>query len=486
MTSKAKNLLVLMSDEHRRDAMGCMGHPLVKTPHLDALAARGTVFENAYTPSPMCVPTRAAVACGDYVHRTGYWDSATPYDGKRPSWMRQIRDQGVDVTSIGKLHYRSTEDDNGFTREILPMHVVGGVGWAIGLLRDDPPAYDSARELADDVGIGSTTYTDYDLAITDAAEAWIAGKSGADSPWIGFVSLVSPHYPLTCPQAFYDLYDPADIDLPVGYEDGRVPDHSELKNVLGFFDYDRYFDGARMRQAKAAYYGLVSFMDDCVGRVLGALEASGQANDTVVVYVSDHGDMLGDHGFWTKQVMYESSAGVPMILAGPDVPAGTRVTTGTSLLDLAATAYEVTGTTPPDEKRPGTSLRVVASRPDDPDRTILSEYHDGGSTTGTFMVRWDRWKYVYYVDHAPQLFDLEADPKECHDLVSSGGTDPDVASALLEGERRLRSICDPETVNRQCFEDQARRIEALGGRQACKSAYVFNHTPAPSADKGTG
>ncbi|MDD9978211.1 MAG: sulfatase-like hydrolase/transferase, partial [Boseongicola sp.] len=136
------NLLIIMSDEHRRDAMGCMGHPVVKTPNLDRLAARGTVFENAYTPSPMCVPTRAAVACGDHVHAIRHWDSATPYDGRIRSWMHHLRDAGVETTSIGKLHFRSGKDDNGFSEELLPMHVVGGVGWAVGLLRENPPAYD--------------------------------------------------------------------------------------------------------------------------------------------------------------------------------------------------------------------------------------------------------------------------------------------------------------------------------------------------------
>ena len=98
------NLLILVSDEHRKDAIGCVGHPLVKAPNLDALAERGTLFETAYTPSPMCVPTRAAMACGDHVHRTGFWDSATAYDGSQRSWMHQLRDAGVPVTSIGKLH----------------------------------------------------------------------------------------------------------------------------------------------------------------------------------------------------------------------------------------------------------------------------------------------------------------------------------------------------------------------------------------------
>ncbi|QGX98426.1 choline-sulfatase [Roseovarius faecimaris] len=470
------NLLILISDEHRRDAMGCAGHKLVKTPNLDALAARGALFENAYTPCPMCVPTRAALACGDYVHRTGYWDSATPYDGTQRSWMHELREAGRDVVSIGKLHFRSGEDDNGFSEEILPMHVVGGVGWAIGLLREEPPDYDAAAELAGDVGRGASSYTDYDLMITQAAEAWLGDRARKQRPWAAFVSLVSPHYPLKAPQDWYDLYDPETVDLPVGY--AAEADHPELRHLRRFFKYQEYFDAQRMREARAAYYGLTSFMDDCLGRVLHALEDSGQAEDTLILYVSDHGEMLGDHGYWTKQVMYEASAGVPMILAGPGVPPRRRVRSGASLLDIAATAREVAGL-PARAERPGQSLRALAQAPDDPDRTVFSEYHDGGSSTGTFMIRWDRWKYVHYVGYAPQLFDLETDPQEFQDLAPRAAREPHIAAILAEGRARLQRICDPDVVNARCFADQKARIEELGGVDACRNAYVFNHTPAP-------
>ncbi len=481
-TKSQKNLLIIISDEHRKDAMGCVGHGVVKTPNLDALAARGAVFENAYTASPMCVPTRASLACGDHVHNIGHWDSATPYDGKVRSWMRQLRDQDVKVTSIGKLHFRSDEDDNGFTEEIIPMHVVGGVGWTVGLLRENPPDYTSAAELAGDVGAGDSSYTDYDLAITAAAENWLEAQKGSEKPWAAFVSLVSPHYPLTAPQEFYDMYAPANVDLPVGYGEHMSPDHSELKNIKKFFDYDRYFDEQKMREAKVAYYGLTSFMDDCVGRVLAALDASGQADDTVVIYVSDHGDMMGDQGYWTKQVMYEASVGVPMIAAGPGIPAGRRVKTGTTLLDIAATAVDVTGVTPDAQSTalPGVSLLDIANQLDDTDRTIFSEYHDGGSTTGTFMVRWGHWKFVYYVDHAPQLFDLVADPHELINLAVEGVNDLAVQAAWQESEKRLRAICDPEKVNALCFADQKRRIAELGGEETCATGYSFNHTPTPT------
>ena len=473
--STENNLLIIMSDEHRRDAMGTMGHPVVLTPHLDALGASGAVFENAYTPSPMCVPARAAIACGDYVHRIRHWDSATPYDGGHRSWMHALRDAGVEVVSIGKLHFRSTDDDYGFRYELLPMHVVDGVGWPVGLLRKSPPPYDAAAELARDVGTGETDYTRYDRAVTQAAVDWLTDQAGKSEKWAAFVSLVSPHYPLIAPDPFAAFYDHANIDEPIAYAADARPQHPELDRVAAFYDYDRFFDAKRVPQARAAYYGLVSFMDACVGQILGALEASGQADETLVIYVSDHGDMLGDHGFWTKQVMYEGSAGVPMIISGPGVEAGRRVTTAASLLDLAPTATEVTASKAWDG--PGRSLLNNASDEDDSDRTVFSEYHDGGSTTGTFMVRWSHWKYVHYVNEAPQLFDLEKDPQELDDLGLADG--PAARAARAEGNRRLRLICDPDAVDRLCFQDQRRRIDELGGEAACRNARAFNHTPAP-------
>ena len=467
------NFLVIISDEHRKDALGCAWHPIVQTPHLDRLAARGTRFTNAYTSSPMCVPTRAALACGDHVHRTGFWDSATPYDGSAATWMHRVRDAGHEMVSIGKLHFRSGEDDNGFSEEILPMHVVGGVGWMAALLREDPPAYDAAAELAADSGPGSSSYTDYDLAITAAATDWIAARRNAERPWAAFVSLVSPHFPLRAPPEFYNLYADADFDL----EPQQLPDHPEIRNLARFFDYERHFTAETRHAAMAGYFGLTSFLDDCVGEILATLEESGQAEDTVILYLSDHGELLGDKGMWTKQVMYEASAGIPMILAGPGVPDGILRNTAASIVDVAATALDVMLDTS-DDSSPGLSLRRLAQDPDDADRTVLCEYHDGGSTTGAFMVRWGDWKYVCYPGMPPQLFNLAEDPSEDHDLGSD--VSQRAAAARAEGAARLAAICDADAVNRQCFADQAARIEALGGIDVCRNAHLFNHTPTPA------
>ena len=269
------------------------------------------------------------------------------------------------------------------------------------------------------------------------------------------------------------MYDPDDMPLPVR----SVPLHPELQNIRDFFHYDDHFDERKTKEALAAYYGLTSFMDDCVGKVLRALEESSQAENTVVLYVSDHGDMMGDQGFWTKQVMYEASAGVPMIAAGPNVPIGREIATCTSLTDIAATAKEIADLAQSSEL-PGKSLRNIANETYDKDRTGFSEYHDGGSKTGAFMVRWGDWKYVHYVGHRPQLFNLTDDPNELIDLAS--GSSREIKEALIEGERRLRAICDPEEVNARAFSDQRKKIAELGGEEACRTAFVFNHTPTPT------
>ena len=163
-------------------------------------------------------------------------------------------------------------------------------------------------------------------------------------------------------------------------------------------------------------------------------------------------------------------------MAGPEVPDGHECTTSAAFVDISATALDMFGLAP-DTEAPGRSLRELASLPDDPDRTVFAEYHDGGSSTGAFMVRWRDWKYVHYTGLPPQLFDLQADPHELVDL----GTDTSQRAVVAreDGARRLAAICDADAVNARCFADQEKRIEALGGREACRNAYLFNHTPTP-------
>ena len=470
------NVLFLMSDEHSREMLGCYGNPSVQTPNLDRLAASGTRFENAYTPSPVCVSARASLATGRWVHDTGVWSSAEPYTGTLPSWGHALIEKGHRIDSIGKLHYRSSGDANGFDREYLPMHVRNGIGWVKGLLRDPLPSYqEGTRELAAQVGAAETAYARYDREVCEAACGWIA-RDGLEQerPWVLFVSFVSPHYPLQAPPSFYGLYSPDDVGTPRCPHE--LPSHPVLSEMYRFYDYDRHFTGSSALEARIGYYGLCSFVDYLAGRVLEALAACGLTDSTRIIYTSDHGELLGNHGMWTKMLMYEESAGIPLIISGPGIPVGKTVSVPVSLVDCYPTIIESVqdAINQEDASRPGRSLVALAGG-EEPDRTILSEYHDGGAPTGYFMIRRDEWKYVHYAGAEAQLFNLRDDPFEENDL----GCDPAHRGIRSDCETELRSILDPDAVNRRAFSDQARRIQSLGGRDAIlgMSGQAFGYTP---------
>lgn len=472
------NILVILDDEHQRGILGCYGDRFARTPHLDRLAARGALFTDAYTPSPICVPARASLHTGRHVHQVGAWDSAEPYRGEVRSWAHRLRRAGREVVSVGKLHFRSTEDDNGFTREVEPLHVKDGIGWARALLRREPPVSLDCYDYCVEVGAGETSYTSYDRRVARAAAAEIRKAAKQDEPFALFVSFVSPHFPLIAPEPFLKLHEHADLPPPPLWR-AQGPRHPVIERLVEALPYDERFTPASAAAARRAYYGLVSFVDDCIGEVLRALDESGQRDSTTVVFSSDHGDSLGGHGLWAKSTMYEHSAGVPMIVAGPGVPAGRRVTTPASLIDVYPTVLQAAGLTPDAEEAalPGRSLIAMAQAADAPERPAFSEYHDGGSVTGFFLLRLGRWKYVHYVGYPPELFDLQADPLEARDL----GQDPAFARERAACEAALRAIVEPEAANAAAFRDQAAAIERLGGEAAVRGIADFGYTPLAGA-----
>ncbi len=456
------NVLFMMADELSWWALGHVD-PRIHTPNIDRLAKRSVRFNAAYTPSPICVSTRAAIACGRYLNEIGYWSSAEPYEGKVPSWGHSLQTAGCEPVSIGKLHYRSVEDDSGFSRQIEPIHVVDGVGWIQALLRRPVAPYNMTHTLARDIGPGDSSYIQYDRRVTDAAIEWLGEKERQSEPWCAFVSWLAPHFPLISPPETYQLYDPTSLET--GPE--QTPEHPILREIADYFDHDPFFDAKTRGIAKASYFGLCTFLDQQVGRVLDTLEASGLNDDTLIIFTSDHGEMLGEKGFWTKSTMYDSAAKVPLLMAGPDVEPGDW-SAPVSLIDIAPTICNAMGAN-------GTGFPGVDLRSPDPERVVLSEYHDGGASVGFTMLRWKKWKLVYYAEgHESQLFNLDTDPREETNLAN---LEPDT---LREGLRLLHAILDPEEVNRRAHADQARRILELGGRDAIISKPTFDYTPADS------
>ena len=483
-----KNLLIIMSDEHNPKVMGCAGHPFIRTPNLDRLAARGTRFTAAYTTSPICVPARAAFALGKYIHQVGYWDNVDAYEGATPSWHHHLRARGHQVTSIGKLHFRGMPgDDHGLSQEIVPMHIYQGRGDIKMLIRNPPPLRKGGTKLAKSAGPGESSYTVYDRDIAAQSQVWLHQQGEREQregspakPWVLFVSLVAPHFPLTAPPEHYYGYWRRELPMPKLYDKSQRPSHPYVRDYAEISMYDQGFDGPEsVKRALAGYFGLVSAVDENIGKVLAALEHSGLAANTRVLYTSDHGDNNGARGLWGKSTMYEEAAGVPLILAGPDVPAGRRNGTPASHVDVLPLALQCVGANDPELRAgcPGVSLLDMA-REAERDRAVLSEYHTMGSKSAVFMLRDARYKYVHYLDgYPPQLFDMANDPEELVDL----GADPAGRATVRAMEAKLREFCDPQDVDRRAKQRQMELLERFGGYDAAMKTGDLGYTPAPGS-----
>lgn len=472
------NLLFFLSENHARHVAGCYGHAIVRTPNLDRLAARGTVFENAYTASPICCPARASIATGLYPHQTGYWENSTAYDGRVPTWMHHLRDAGHEVTAIGKLHFRRTEDDNGFTEEIMPMHIVGGIGGLLGLLRgsgEEPARAGNWDMYVTDLGAGETPYQEYDRKITAHAIAWLMRRrKRSGKPWVLCVNHISAHPPFKVPQRLLDLYPAEHLPLPVASDPAERPQHPAIRHLRRILGQRETLDELTLKRVAAGYFALVTHLDEQIGQVLAAAEDAGLLADTRVVYSSDHGDCFGNHYILGKFNLYERAAGVPLVMAGPGVPAAKRVDDIVSHVDLFPTLLEAFGEPVPSNGYRGRSLFGALEGRAAP-REGFAEYHGLGSLNASYMLREGDWKLVYHVGMPAQLFELRTDPDERHDLIGDAGA----AHARSRLERKLRAILDPEETDARAKTEQRSKAAEFGGTTAILERGGIPYTPPP-------
>jgi choline-sulfatase len=476
----AKNLLILMSDEHDPRYTGCYGHPFVQTPNIDRLAESGTRFETAYTPCPICVPARASFATGRPVHETGCWDNAHGYDGSISGWGQQLIDKGHRVESIGKLHYKNEEAPTGFSRQHQPMHLKQGVGTVWGAIKEPFADLPEPWRMFNRIGPGVSNYNLYDRGSAGAACEWLKKRADApeEQPWVLYVGFVAPHYPLVVPSQFFDMYPLDNIPLPKLHPRDGYEQHPWVAILDGVIGQDHFFDTDEERlRALTAYMGLCSFVDAEVGLVLDALQDNGFKGDTRVIYTSDHGDNLGARGLWGKSVLYEESTRIPMIVSGPDVPSGKTSKTPVTLLDIHQTAVTALGYVPhdADTDMSGRSLIELATATDDTERLVASEYHAMGAPTSAFMLRQGNWKYHYYEGYEPELFNIADDPEEIDDQAAN----PAVKFVLDRFEEKLRAQLDPAAIDRQAKDDLAALIESYGGREAAIDLGRSGATPVP-------
>lgn len=478
--ARFRHVVIICSDEHDPRHSGFGGSDVVRTPNLDRLASQSARFSRCYTPSPICVPARASLATGLWVHQHRFWDNAIAYDGSIPSWGHCLRQAGVRVESIGKLHYVDAQRDTGFDRQQEAMHIAQGTGQVWGSVRDPLPGQGrGGAKLFAEMGAGESEYNLFDQRVSHAAADWVGQLGGQPDapPSALFVGLVAPHFPLVVPQRYLDLYPQDALRMPkLRPQDGYVR-HPWVERLAGYNKLDEQLaTDERRRLAMASYLALVSFMDEQVGVILDAIDNSPLADQTLVIYTSDHGDNLGARGLWNKSVLYRESTSVPMLVRGSGI-APHECRTSTSLVDVFPTLVEAFGAGNAPANLAGRSLFGLMQGQDD-QRWVLSEYHAIGSPTAAFMLARGPWKLHEYVGYPPELFNIESDPEELTDLAASPEL-PEHADVLPDMRELLHTIVNPAATDRMAKDDQNLLIERHGGRDKALGIGKFGATPVP-------
>ena len=436
------NFLIIMSDQHSAAWSGAYGHPFLHTPAIDRLAAEGTTFNNAYCNSPICAPSRASFMTGRLVSEIAAWDNGTPFGSDQPTWAHALNSIGHETTLCGKMHFIGPDQMHGFQRRLLSD--VHGSGRARLIANWESPDTSRAamdRSAFDESGPGDYVYQQYDDEVANRSAAYLAEPERHDQPWALSASFITPHNPLIVRQQYWDRYFPEHADQPgiPADKDSLHPHNQRMGDWFDFHDIDPEKTG----RARAGYYGLVTFCDERIGQILDALDASGQSENTLVVYVSDHGELNGEHGLWNKQSFYEHSSHIPMIVRWPGhIAAGRRIDQITSLVDLSATILDIAGADPID-RVDGVSLRpVLAGAADSIHDHVFSGLENRGKETSSehkvrnFDLVWDgRYKLVVsQLEDGTKLFDLENDPLENENIAAD---EPEVVS-------RLRAVLETE------------------------------------------
>lgn len=309
---------------------------------------------------------------------------------------------------------------------------------------------EGAAKRADGFGVREDAFDD-DLKVMDAALHWLKEVAPTiRTPWNLTINLVNPHFPQWNTQAYWDLY-PEAADLPRYGREEESANHPYARDLRDHFEADLFTED-QIRGLRRGYAGNVAFVDEQLGRLIDAVEAGSLADSTALIYTSDHGEMLGKFGMWWKCSLYEDSARIPCIAAGPGYSPGRRVKTPVDLHDVQASLFYASGAARPVDWA-GQPLQTIKQQ--DAERVVFSEYHGHGTRSGAYMIRKGDWKLIYYMEAPHQLFRLDEDPDELHNVYA------DYPEKTGELEAELRRICSPETEDEKAHQFQARQAELL-------------------------
>ena len=417
------NILFIQADQLTASFLGAYGNSIAKTPHLDALADRSTVFESAYCNFPLCAPSRFSMMSGLLPSRIGAYDNGAEFPSAIPTFAHYLRAAGYQTCLAGKMHFVGADQLHGFEQRLTTDIYPADFNWTGDWTEVTPKFANDARSFTSAGTCVRNVQMDYDEEVCHRAcrKIYDLARSDDERPFMLLVSLTHPHDPYQCTPEHWGRYRHDDIDMPLV---GRIAD-DELdpysKRLMRLSGLDRHVvTEEETRRARHAYYGSVSYLDDMVGRLLQTLKQVSLDHNTVIVFTTDHGDNLGERGLWYKKNFYESAARIPLMISLPGAEPG-RVAQHVSLLDLCPTLIELGGNDPTGiavETLDGHSLLPFLQQ-SEPNwhNTVYAEILAEGATAPLIMIRRDRFKYIYSGCDAEQLFDLEAEPHELQNLA---------------------------------------------------------------------
>ena len=500
MKDQKPNVLLIIVDQLTAALTGAYGHAVVRTPNLDRLVSGGIRFDAAYSPCPVCAPARGALMSGRYVSNCKAYDNAAPWPEDMVTIPHYLTLAGYDTALSGKMHFVGADQLHGFHRRFVtniypadfkwtparqdPFNLAEGeqpefrptggqahqyVGGAIHVgrwsstLSFDEETHFRALEYLHAKGtqrhrtafVAAREFEDLDTmrgrepSAGPPAAGALASPDAVPLPFFLCVSYHHPHEPFWPPQEYWDMYGDKPIDVPAHPENLEATYSTQdrwLNDYHGCADHD-LTDPESAARVRRAYYGLVTYIDDKVGELMASLEENGLADSTVVVFCSDHGDMLCEKGMVQKRCFYEWSAQVPLIVRFPDGwKAGTKIEMPVSLIDLLPTMLDLAGVGE-EERLPldGQSLIGLIDGSDAEERVAFSEIHSEGIHGPCFMVRKGKLKYIYVHGHDDQLFDLETDPGEWHNLAD----DPTYREVKEELKGQILEQFDPDSIDEE-------------------------------------
>lgn len=442
MPTQPPNILILFTDMQRADTIHALGNEVIKTPNLDRLVAEGTSFTNTFSPSPVCGPARCCLHYGLYPQKTGLFDNGPMMAHNNASYPAILSQNGYRTHAIGKCHFApDSQALRGFDSRQSQEEVTADpetddyIRW----LRDNGYDYYEAHGARGDMYYTPQVST---LPIEAHPTQWVGTESerfvreaaspntNSEQPWLLFSSYIHPHPPFAPPKPWHKLYRVPDMPLPF------IPEESEslytwVNRLQNRYKYrDRGLDINLIRLIMAYYYATISFVDYQVGRILTALEETGQLDNTLIIFSSDHGEHLGDLGCFGKRSMHDPSSKVPLIVRYPErYAAGEICTSATSLVDLFPTLLGAAGISADGLALDGLDLAEIAATPDS-DRIVYSQF--GKDERAIYMAVNERWKYVYSAgDRTEFFFDRTADSMEVNNLAGTAGSDKEALTQNL-------------------------------------------------------